>query len=573
MTEPSQKECVRNAAGRFLGCIVSLLVLCPLAHAQKLENSGKVPTAPAFLRRPINLSGKDISFAAVLQRIGRQGKIFMVCDGIPGIKQTDFESAGTLEEALNKLGELYDLEWTATKTNAITLRKRFRKQEEYAQVSRTEMLRTSDDVLKVLEVFKIEKRLPRERQLPSVYYQLSDEQKTLLQAGKRLPVSDIPPVLQQQLWHVVVQGTFSGTLVLWQDMKLLLHNLPSAKFTLRTVQGTEEKEPHYDLLMDWSPRGKDKGKVTHTLLSLTQMEFTALLDQSKQETPSPRVPSAETKPLASRSEGEPPSLAVRVVSNGSPQSLAQLARRLSRETGYQIYVAEPLRDRRICLASTTQTAKEIMTTVCGLLDLRWQKTRSNELEVLLPRRDAPRNVQEAALLISKAMPTEWRTMFGTQISPSEIQERVPEEKEAQSSSMSVLLTNNSQRGKKVLDDSHIELVRYLIAAQKLDKPTTFSQMNAQAKAILVRATVYRVFFDWGATIDYPVYDGKLPNYVAYFDKAYLDLQTEENQRRPVTRTNVPMPVQSVKKGGFGINADGAGDGTTYMGFGQLVEIK
>ena len=100
--------------------------------------------------------------------------------------------------------------------------------------------------------------------------------------------------------------------------------------------------------------------------------------------------------------------------------------------------------------------------------------------------------------------------------------------------MSVLLTSNGQRGKKVIADSHIELVRHLIAAQKVDKPVAFGQLNAQAKAILIRSTVYRVFFDWGKEIDYPVYDGKLPNYVAHFDKAYLDLQTEENsnvQRR------------------------------------------
>ncbi len=571
MTEPSQKECVRNAAGRFLGCIVSLLVLCPLAHAQKLENSGKVPTAPAFLRRPINLSGKNISFADALQRIARQGKILMVCDGVPVTKQTDFESEGTLEEALDKLGELYDLEWTATKSNAITLRKRFRSKEEYAQASRTEMLRTSDDILKVLDVFKIETSLPRERQLPTVYYQLTNEQKTLLKIGKRLPVADISPLLQQQLEHIIVQETFSKTLVLWQSIKLLFQKLPDATITLRTVQKAEEKEPHYDLLMDWSPQGKRK--ITRTLLSLTQTEFTALFDQSKQEMLTPLLPSTETKPPTSRKEGDPPSLTIPIQSHGSPQSLSQLAMRLSAATGYELYVAEPLRERRICLASTSQTAKEILSTICSLLDLRWQKTRSNELEIVLPRRDAPRNAQEAALLLSKAMPTEWRALFGTQISLNEIRERFPEGKEASLSSLGVLDISNNQRGEKVIGNSYLELVRYLIAAQKIDKPIAFRHLNGQAKDALTCAIIYRTMFGGGMMIDYPLYHGKLPNYVAYFDKAYLDLQTEENQRRPGVGNHEPMPVPSIKKGGFGINAAGAGDGTTYIGFGQTVEIK
>jgi len=559
---------IQNAAGRFLGCIVSLLVLCPLAHAQKLENSGKVPTAPAFLRRPINLSGKDISFAAVLQRIGRQGKIFMVCDGIPGIKQTDFESAGTLEEALNKLGELYDLEWTATKTNAITLRKRFRKQEEYAQVSRTEMLRTSDDVLNVLDALKLNSEAVQKFPLTDIYFQLSAEQKHHLELGKRLPITTISPFLQQQLSQLVVARTFFGTLILWQSMKQLLHNLPSATVTLRTVQRVEEKEPHYDLLMEWRPRGK--GKVTRTLSSISQTEFTALLDQAKQETLVPRVPSAETQSPTSRKEGNPPSLAIPIQSNGSPQSLSQLAGRLSEATGYRIYVAEPLRERRICLASASQTAKEILSTVCSLLDLKWQKTRPDELEIVLPRRDAPRNAQEAALLISKAMPTEWRTMFGNQIAPNEIQERFPEGKEASFSSLGVLDISNNQRGEKVIENSHIELVRYLIAAKKVDKNIAFGQLNAQAKDALTRAIVYRTIFG-GGMIDYSLYHGKLPNHVAHFDKAYLELRTEDNQRGPSFEQTAPQKEKPINRKMFYIMADGAGDGTTYLGWGKPIE--
>lgn len=168
--------------------ILALIFCASLGWTQQAAKKLKFPEH-TFLNKTVALSEHSKSLSSILDVLGHSIPFNVVVDGEPVRKAADISSAGSLRDALDQLCDLFDYDWTVTKSGIILLSKRFKAENERPQLNLPEMRQTFRDILAAIKPFDVkEDSTPTLRKLISTF---TEEQSSFLNNKGKLSGGDL----------------------------------------------------------------------------------------------------------------------------------------------------------------------------------------------------------------------------------------------------------------------------------------------------------------------------------------------------------------------------------------------
>jgi hypothetical protein len=235
------------AAGATL-CLLFSAAVSVRAQAVNSDQAPHLKPVPAFLKQPFQARLQNMPLEQILEMIRKTGGINIVVDGEPVRTKADFDLSGTLQDALDRVADTFDYNWTVTKSGVVLMTKRFKDPEEHPQANLPEMRQMAKDILDALSLATHDTDDQAwSKQLETLAHSFTPAQFQALHAGQRLHGSDLAPdqlsLLRQATW-----STFTYPRQVWEELSAKLDAMPDSYIEAKKRSGPEaaDGQPQYD---------------------------------------------------------------------------------------------------------------------------------------------------------------------------------------------------------------------------------------------------------------------------------------------------------------------------------------
>jgi hypothetical protein len=227
------------------------------------------------LKRPIELVANHASLPEILNSLSERYGINIVADGLPLRKSADFDFHGTLAQALDSVAEAFDYTWSANKSGAILMNKRFRNRAERPQMNLLELRQTAKDELTALSWVQATKEHDEWVEMIRILAEnMTPAQVEALRSGKRLNFGDLLPQQQELLTRIILTRGFGVPRGVWAQLLYELDNLEHSSLEVPETDGTTmppgRKSGTYNIWL--VARGKKEKAMAIHIGQLTQEE-------------------------------------------------------------------------------------------------------------------------------------------------------------------------------------------------------------------------------------------------------------------------------------------------------------
>jgi len=236
-----------------IGHAATFICLCVLGLVAFPCFAQQPDPLPAVFQKKIQVTLQGATMDATLAALAKDNHINIVADGEPLLQKADINLDGTLREALDKVADLFDYNWTVSRAGVVLMTKRFKNPKERPQFNLPEMLGLTHDMITALTAIDYDRDPShwqiRVKQMASTF---TTEQLRALESGKTLRGSDLLPTQQGLLQNAVVSKAFAGALHLWEDLLPNLEAMPKSRLQARNRDNSNDggtvTAPEYEYL-------------------------------------------------------------------------------------------------------------------------------------------------------------------------------------------------------------------------------------------------------------------------------------------------------------------------------------
>jgi hypothetical protein len=227
MCLPSYATCSCRKA-LYLICLTICYIFWKDAPARSQQTQ-----VTSLLEQHYEAAEKNLSFAETLEELAKQG-VNVVTDGVPITLAASLSFKGTIKEALDKIGDAFDFDWTLTKNNIILMTKRFKNSDEFPQVHLVEIRQLTKEILAALKIVSYD---PTPAgfgdQLRTLLSSFTSQQLQMLRSGQYLRSRDLTLPQRQLLEQAILNNTFALSYSRWEELDVRLKNLSTSYFQIK----------------------------------------------------------------------------------------------------------------------------------------------------------------------------------------------------------------------------------------------------------------------------------------------------------------------------------------------------
>jgi hypothetical protein len=256
---------IKMKAGFSVGL---LCLLCALVAGGRTDAQEKRPTLPAHFTAYVAAKYHQQSLQQIVTALDRQSGLNILIDGEPLAPMADVEVDGTLEEALNKIADVFDYNWKVGKGGIVLFNKRFRNRDDAPQASVVELMHLVNNMNAIFGLVHVDPEpglwLTHLNQLGE---SLTETQRASLLTGKRMPAKDLRPEQLLHLRTAVLNNTFGDAMLSWADLAAHLRTF-GASYLVATPDLQRDPEhpdvPLYTYQIFWhDPDGSLSSEFIH----------------------------------------------------------------------------------------------------------------------------------------------------------------------------------------------------------------------------------------------------------------------------------------------------------------------
>jgi hypothetical protein len=244
-----------------IAAITAAGVACTLYSSEAAGQSlgprqllNRVPAAaPAkWEKKRLQLAAEYASMEAALEAFARKTGVSIIAEGVPPPKAYQPHGGKTARDAITELTDAYDYSWETSRVGVILLRKRFKDENSWPDLSLPELRACTSDIVNVLRQFLplrdappvIQRAKLLEDAVKGVPPHLSEQ---LSKDG--VPVRALPPGIQLQVVDAIFNHAFGGIAWQWKKLDLQLQHLSSASIQMPAQPGAPPNRPRFVYLM------------------------------------------------------------------------------------------------------------------------------------------------------------------------------------------------------------------------------------------------------------------------------------------------------------------------------------
>ncbi len=215
--------------------------------------ASRLPKPIGELRVDVHVTGRP--FAEIMDSLARKCNISFIVEDLPRKVAGDMEYSGPLQDAIDRLGDVFDLDWRVSKRGIILFVKRFRDPNEHPQVIHSELNRVALDVNAVFKVIPYEPDgIPWHHQVRTLYQSLNEDQLRRLNNKEKLTPADLSAPQQRQMLQTLYSNGFGETISAWRLFAQQLQGMGNSALGIRTLDRA-------DLLVYLYPVGQPSQRI------------------------------------------------------------------------------------------------------------------------------------------------------------------------------------------------------------------------------------------------------------------------------------------------------------------------
>lgn len=275
-----------NSHRIFIGLSIILLLCSSTSYSQQ----NILPSDADLSTRHVTLVFKQQHFTDVIATLSQKLRLNILVDDEPLPQTVNLEFDGTVKEALDKVGDMFDYTWRQKANGIIVMYKRFQSAAEHPQYNLPELQRMAHGMVDIFKAFPLDPLDDFTPRMNALFGTLTPNQLGMLQNGQTLYGSDLNAEQMEALQSVILQHMLADQIGLWPSLMVQLDKLDRSLFQIR-------ESPTFYLKAQGKPidPASKMQKYLEMVFAVKTADHTEIRDVLMQEPLRPKPTATETK--------------------------------------------------------------------------------------------------------------------------------------------------------------------------------------------------------------------------------------------------------------------------------------